>query len=53
MDRILTDRQAAEALAMADDRNLTVHTYNEAVADAIASRLPGHANLLAAWVGRL
>ena len=40
-----------ELLAMADDRNLTVHTYNEPLAEEIASRLSGHAQLLQHWLG--
>ena len=35
---------------MADDRNLTVHTYNEALANAIFARLPQHAAALEGWV---
>jgi nucleotidyltransferase substrate binding protein (TIGR01987 family) len=41
----LSDTDAAAALAMADDRNLTVHTYNEALARAIYARLGGHLEL--------
>jgi nucleotidyltransferase substrate binding protein (TIGR01987 family) len=33
-------------LAMTDDRNLTVHTYQEETARAIFARLPSHAALL-------
>ncbi len=35
---------------MVDDRNQTVHTYNEAVADAIYARLAGYVPLLRAWL---
>ena len=35
---------------MADDRNLTVHTYNEALANAIFARLPQHAAALEVWL---
>jgi hypothetical protein len=31
---------------MADDRNLTVHTYNEDLADAIYARILGYAPLM-------
>ncbi len=31
-----------QALGMADDRNLTAHTYNESIAVAISARLPRH-----------
>ncbi len=39
---LLSDEQAESALAMVDDRNLTVHTYNETQAQQIFSRLPAH-----------
>ncbi len=47
---LLSDSQTETGLVMADDRNLTVHTYNEALAAAIFSRLPGHAEVLIAWL---
>ena len=46
---LLDEAQAGWALTMADDRNLTVHTYNEALAQAIFGRLPRHAETLAEW----
>lgn len=46
---LLSDREAEAALAMADDRNQTVHTYNEAVAVAIFGRLPSHLRVLETW----
>jgi nucleotidyltransferase substrate binding protein (TIGR01987 family) len=50
---LLDEEQARQALAMADDRNLTVHTYNEQLANEIAARLPQHAALLRRWVERM
>ena len=47
---LLSDDQAAIGLEMIDDRNLTVHTYNEAVAEDIYSHLSQYADLLAVWV---
>ena len=48
---LLTDEQAVLGLEMVDDRNLTVHTYNEAVAEAIYQNLVAHyAGLLTAWL---
>ena len=38
---------------MADDRNLAFHTYDETVAKAIASRIPGHARVMEAWLARM
>ena len=42
-----------QALAMVDDRNLTVHTYNEQLALAIYGRLGGHARLLRTWLSEI
>lgn len=47
---LLTDEQTVIGLEMIDDRNLTVHTYNEAVAEEIFSGLPSYADLLDAWL---
>jgi nucleotidyltransferase substrate binding protein (TIGR01987 family) len=47
---ILGEEDARLALAMADDRNLTVHAYNEAIAEAIAQRLAGYARLTDRWL---
>ena len=35
---------------MIEDRNLTVHTYEEQLANEIAARVPSHARLLMAWI---
>ena len=50
---LLTDDQAVTALMMMDDRNLTVHVYNEAVAQQIFSRLPQYSALLSVSLERL
>jgi len=47
---LLTEAQAEAAIAMMNDRNLTVHTYDEDTAKALFSRLPDHATLLESWV---
>jgi nucleotidyltransferase substrate binding protein (TIGR01987 family) len=39
---LLTVNQAETCLIMTDDRNLTSHTYIEAVAEAIYSKLPSY-----------
>jgi len=53
---LLTDQQTETALVMVDDRNLTVHTYNEALANQIVGRMAGHVSvmrsLLAAMTAR-
>ena len=50
---LLDEAQARLALAMTDDRNLTSHTYNEALAEAIHGRLGAYVALLGALLGRL
>jgi 3,4-dihydroxy-2-butanone 4-phosphate synthase len=47
---LLEEEQARAGMEMAEDRNLTVHTYNEQLAEAIYARLPGHARLMRAWL---
>jgi nucleotidyltransferase substrate binding protein (TIGR01987 family) len=48
---IVGEEDARLALAMVDDRNLTVHAYNEAIAEAIAQRLAEYARLMRRWLG--
>ena len=50
---LLTDEQSEAALGMADDRNLVVHVYREAVARDLESRLHAHTVTLAAWVAAM
>jgi nucleotidyltransferase substrate binding protein (TIGR01987 family) len=50
---VLDESSSRRALSMVDDRNLTVHTYNEPLAEAIYSRLAGHAALLEGWLTAL
>jgi nucleotidyltransferase substrate binding protein (TIGR01987 family) len=50
---LLSDEETLGAIAMTDDRNLTSHTYNEGLAEALATRLPAHAALLRAWSARM
>ncbi|MFA5861546.1 MAG: HI0074 family nucleotidyltransferase substrate-binding subunit [Candidatus Thermoplasmatota archaeon] len=50
---LLDEMEAEAALAMVEDRNLAAHTYDEKLAEVLASRLPAHAKLLRAWVDRL
>ena len=47
---LFSDEQAIVGLEMVDDRNLTVHTYNEAVAERIYRNLARHSALLAYWL---
>lgn len=50
---LLTPEEGRLALKMVDDRNLTAHTYNETLADAIFSRLAQHAMLMDRWLAAL
>ncbi|MFN3610997.1 HI0074 family nucleotidyltransferase substrate-binding subunit [Tepidimonas sp.] len=50
---LLTEDEARQALAMVDHRNLTAHTYDEALAEAIFSALPSYRALLRQWLQRL
>ena len=45
--------QTEHALAMTDDRNLTAHTYNERLAEAIFARLPQYLTTLESWLGTM
>ena len=48
--QLLDEAQSRAALLMIEDRNLTVHTYEETLAQQIAGRVPAHAGLLSAWI---
>lgn len=50
---LLTQADARHAMDLVDDRNLTSHTYNEALAQAIWIRLPTHLSVLQRWMGAL
>jgi nucleotidyltransferase substrate binding protein (TIGR01987 family) len=45
-----SDEQAVIGLEMVDDRNLTVHTYNDAVAERIHRNLSRYLDLLTHWL---
>lgn len=47
---VLDETQAEAVIAMMNDRNLTVHTYDADRADALFERLPGHARLIEHWL---
>lgn len=46
----ISEADARIALQMVDDRNLTVHTYNEPLAQKIFSRLAAHAGTMTRWL---
>lgn len=50
---LFTEEQARLALAMADHRNLTARTYNEALANEIFAALPAYRELMQVWLDQL
>ena len=50
---LLTEDETRLALAMADDRNLTSHTYNKGLADKIYKELGTYADLLEKWLQKI
>jgi hypothetical protein len=50
---LLNEKETIHALQMVDDRNLTVHTYNERLAMEIFQRIRKHTVLLGIWLERL
>lgn len=50
---LLDDTQTRLGLEMTDDRNLAVHTYNEALSGAIFAKLSTYANLCQWWLGEM
>lgn len=50
---LMGEEEARLSLSMADDRNLTMHTYNEALAQAIFARLGAYARLMGKVLGRM
>jgi nucleotidyltransferase substrate binding protein (TIGR01987 family) len=49
----LTDAQTKCGLEMVDDRNLTSHTYNEALSERIFQKLPEYAALMDSWLSSM
>ncbi|CAM3115061.1 HI0074 family nucleotidyltransferase substrate-binding subunit [Filibacter tadaridae] len=50
---IFEDNETILALQMVNDRNLTVHTYNEEVAIKIHSNIKSYFPLLSSWILRM
>ncbi len=50
---LLDETKTEAALKMTDQRNLTVHTYNEALAQSIYARLEGYHRLMNQWLDAL
>ncbi len=47
---LLSEDESRLAMVMVDDRNLTVHTYNEELAKRIFSNLKDYAEFMADWL---
>jgi hypothetical protein len=50
---ILTEEQTVKALEMVDDRNLTIHTYNEKLSIQIYGRLRKYQTIFTYWLASL
>ncbi|WP_303063734.1 MULTISPECIES: HI0074 family nucleotidyltransferase substrate-binding subunit [Acidaminococcus] len=50
---LLDEGQTQEALQMADDRNLTFHTYDETFAQAVVERIRQYDPLLQFWLDKI
>lgn len=50
---VLTDEETEHALKMADDRNLTTHTYDESFIESLLRRFPVYDAVLHTWLDRL
>lgn len=50
---ILDEQETIQALKMTDDRNLTVHTYNEVLAGKIYEHIKEYVVLLSKWLSRI
>lgn len=50
---IFEDEESERALTMADDRNMTVHTYDEMLAKEMAERIKQYEPLMRTWYERM
>lgn len=50
---VLTEAQTRIGLAMIDDRNLTVHTYNQLLAEKIYGQLALYADFMDEWLSSM
>ena len=50
---ILSDDETEQALKMADDRNLTTHTYDESFVESLLLRFPVYDKILHSWLSKL
>ncbi len=50
---VLLDTETEQALKMADDRNLTTHTYDETFIESLLKRLPVYDTVFHIWLQRI
>ncbi|MDQ0298350.1 nucleotidyltransferase substrate binding protein (TIGR01987 family) [Salibacterium salarium] len=50
---LFNEEETVTALNMVNDRNLTVHTYNEEIAEKIQANIEKYYRLLKRWVDRM
>jgi len=50
---LINEEQTETIITMADDRNLTVHTYDEALAEKMAERIRSYDGLLQLWYDKM
>jgi nucleotidyltransferase substrate binding protein (TIGR01987 family) len=51
--QILSQEDSRVAMEMANQRNLTVHTYNESLAESIYARLPDYLQVMRNWISNI
>ncbi len=52
-NKYVEEGELKELLSMVDDRNMTVYTYDENLAETLFTRLSAHANLMKSVVDRI
>ena len=50
---LFNEEQTETIITMADDRNLTLHTYDEALAEKMAERIRSYDGLLQLWYDQM
>jgi len=50
---LLSENEISQALEMVDDRNLSVHTYNENFADEMSDKIPGYYNIMKRYLNTI
>jgi nucleotidyltransferase substrate binding protein (TIGR01987 family) len=50
---LFSEKTAQTALRMVEARNLTVHTYNEKLAQSVYRQIKGYVDVLEVWLGNM